>query len=467
MDSFNLLIDGRLVAGDATMPVVNPATEEVLVQCPRASVDQLNKAVAAAKAAFPGWAATPIGERRKAIVRMAEVIEKNSGELARILTQEQGKPIGDATAETLGMAGFFRYFASLDLPMRVIEDSAGRKVEAHRRPLGVVGAIIPWNFPLLILAFKLPPALLAGNTLVVKPAPTTPLASLKFAELVADILPPGVLNFVTDANDLGDALTHHPDVRKISFTGSTATGRKVMASAAETLKRITLELGGNDAGVVLDDAKPKTVAKGIFDGAFQNSGQVCLAIKRLFVHESIYDEMCDELARLCEAAIVDDGLKQGTNLGPLQNKMQYEKVKAFLDDARAHGKIVAGGEVIDRPGYFIRPTIVRDIAEGSRLVDEEQFGPVLPILKFSDTDEAIRRANNTSYGLGASVWSSNLDRAHDVASKLEAGTVWINKHLDMAPHIPFGGAKNSGLGVEFAEEGLNEFTQLQVINMAR
>lgn len=467
MDSFNLLIDGRMVAGDKTMPVINPATEEVLAQCPRASVEQLDKAVAAAKAAFPDWAGTPIGERRKAIVRMAETIEKHSGELARILTQEQGKPIGDATAETLGMAGFFRYFASLDLPMRVIEDSAGRKVEAHRRPLGVVGAIIPWNFPLLILAFKLPPALLAGNTLVVKPAPTTPLASLKFAELVADILPPGVLNFVADANDLGDALTHHPDVRKISFTGSTATGRKVMASAAETLKRITLELGGNDAGVVLDDAKPKTVAKGIFDGAFQNSGQVCLAIKRLFVHESIYDEMCDELARLCEAAIVDDGLKQGTNLGPLQNKMQYEKVKAFLDDARAHGKIVAGGEVIDRPGYFIRPAIVRDIAEGSRLVDEEQFGPVLPILKFSDTDEAIRRANNTSYGLGASVWSSNLDRAHDVASKLEAGTVWINKHLDMAPHIPFGGAKTSGLGVEFAEEGLAEFTQLQVINMAR
>lgn len=467
MDNYSLLIDGRLVAGAHTMPVINPATEEVLVQCPRASVEQLNQAVAAAKAAFPGWAGTPIGERRKAIVQMAEAIEKNANELARILTQEQGKPLADATAEALGMAGFFRYFASLDLPMRVIEDSAGRKVEAHRRPLGVVGAIIPWNFPLLILAFKLPPALLAGNTLVVKPAPTTPLASLKFGELVAGILPPGVLNFVTDANDLGDVLTHHPDVRKISFTGSTATGRKVMASAAETLKRITLELGGNDAGVVLDDAKPTIVAKGIFDGAFQNSGQVCLAIKRLFVHESIYDEMCDELARLCEAAIVDDGLKQGTNLGPLQNKMQYERVKAFLDDARAHGKIVAGGEVMDRPGYFIRPTIVRDIAEGSRLVDEEQFGPVLPILKYADTDEAIRRANNTSYGLGASVWSSNLERAHDVAAKLEVGTVWINKHLDMAPHIPFGGAKTSGLGVEFAEEGLAEFTQLQVINMAR
>lgn len=467
MESFNLLINGRMVAGAQTMPVINPATEEVLANCPRASQDQLNEAVAAAKAAFPAWAATPIGERRKAIVAIAETIEKNSGDLARILTQEQGKPLADATGEVLGMAGFFRYFASLDLPVRVIEDSDGRKVEAHRKPLGVIGAIIPWNYPLLILAFKLPPALLAGNTLVVKPAPTTPLASLKFAELVAGLLPKGVLNFITDANDLGDALTHHPDVRKISFTGSTATGRKVMASAAETLKRITLELGGNDAGVVLDDAKPKTVAKGIFDGAFQNSGQVCLAIKRLYVHESIYDEMCAELAQLAEAAIVDDGLKQGTQLGPLQNKMQYEKVKGFLEDARKNGKIVAGGDVVDRPGYFIRPTIVRDIAEGSRLVDEEQFGPVLPVLKYKDTDEVIRRANATNYGLGASVWSSDLDRAHDVATKIEAGTVWINKHLDMAPHIPFGGAKHSGLGVEFGEEGLAEFTQLQVINMAR
>lgn len=467
MESFSLLINGRMVAGAQTMPVINPATEEVLANCPRASHDQLNEAVAAAKAAFPAWAATPIGERRKVIVAIAETIEKNSGELARILTQEQGKPLADATGEVMGMAGFFRYFASLDLPVRVIEDSDGRKVEAHRKPLGVIGAIIPWNYPLLILAFELPPALLAGNTLVVKPAPTTPLASLKFAELVAGLLPKGVLNFITDANDLGDALTHHPDVRKISFTGSTATGRKVMASAAETLKRITLELGGNDAGVVLDDAKPKTVAKGIFDGAFQNSGQVCLAIKRLYVHESIYDEMCAELAQLAEAAIVDDGLKQGTQLGPLQNKMQYEKVKGFLEDARKNGKIVAGGDVVDRPGYFIRPTIVRDIAEGSRLVDEEQFGPVLPVLKYEDTDEVIRRANATNYGLGASVWSSDLDRAHDVATKIEAGTVWINKHLDMAPHIPFGGAKHSGLGVEFGEEGLAEFTQLQVINMAR
>ncbi|ABQ35921.1 aldehyde dehydrogenase family protein [Bradyrhizobium sp. BTAi1] len=464
MSDYHLLIGGALVPGETTMPVINPATEEVLTDCPRASKDQLDAAVAAAKAAFPAWAATPITERRRLIGKMADIIEAHANDLARILTSEQGKPLADATGEVLGMAGFFRYLASLDLPMRVLERSGDRQVEAYRRPLGVVGAIIPWNFPLLILGFKLPPALLAGNTLVVKPAPTTPLSTLRFAELVKDVLPAGVLNVIADANDLGDPMTKHPDIRKISFTGSTATGQKVMASAAQTLKRITLELGGNDAGIVLDDVDPKTVAPGIFDGAFQNSGQVCLAIKRLYVHESVYDEICDELVAIAKSTVVDDGSKQGTKLGPLQNKMQYEKVKAFLDDAHKNGKVIAGGAAMDRPGYFIAPTIVRDIAEGSKLVDEEQFGPVLPVIKYSDSDDVIRRANASSYGLGASVWSSDPKRAHEIATRIEAGTVWINKHLDMAPHIPFGGAKQSGIGTEFAEEGLAEFTQLQIIN---
>lgn len=464
MSDYNLLIDGKMVPGDQTMPVLNPATEEVLAQCPRASKAQLDAAVAAAKAAFPAWAATPMAERRKLVNEMADVIEANSGELAHILTSEQGKPLGDATGEVLGMAAFFRYLSSLELPMKVIEDSSDRKVEAYRRPLGVVGAIIPWNYPLLILSFKLPSALLAGNTLVVKPAPTTPLATLRFAELIKDVLPKGVLNFITDANDLGGEMTKHPDIRKISFTGSSATGQKVMASAAQTLKRITLELGGNDAGIVLDDVDPKKVAPGIFEGAFQNSGQVCLAIKRLYVHESVYDELCNELVAIAKSTVVDDGAKQGTKLGPLQNKMQYEKVKTFLEDARKNGKVVAGGSAMDRPGYFIEPTIVRDIQEGSKLVDEEQFGPVLPLIKYSDKNDAIRRANATTYGLGASVWSSDIKRAHEVATQLESGTVWINKHLDMAPHIPFGGAKQSGIGTEFAEEGLAEFTQLQIIN---
>src|ERR1700688_5080614 len=313
MSDFNLLIDGKMVPGDQTMPVLNPATEEVLAQCPRASKGQLDAAVAAAKAAFPGWAATPIAERRALVTKMAEAIEANIGELARLLTSEQGKPLADATGEVMGMAGFFRYLSSLDLPMRVIEDCGDRRVEAHRRPLGVIGAIIPWNYPLLILSFKMPPALLAGNTLVIKPAPTTPLSTLEFAALVAKMLPPGVVNFITDVNDLGDALTSHPDVAKISFTGSTATGKKVIASAANTLKRVTLELGGNDAGIVLGDVDPKKVAPAIFDGAFQNSGQVCLALKRLYVHESVYDRMCEELAELANAAIVADGLKKARN----------------------------------------------------------------------------------------------------------------------------------------------------------
>src|SRR5271156_3955726 len=464
MGAFNLLIDGRLVPGDMEMPILNPATEEVLSSCPRASKGQLDQAVASAKAAYPAWAATPIEHRRAAVVKMADIIEANVGELARLLTSEQGKPLPDATAEVMGMAAFFRYLGSLDLPMRVIEDSGERRVEAFRRPLGVIG--IPWNYPLLILSFKLPSALIAGNTLVVKPAPTTPLSTLKFAELVADVLEPGVLNVIADANDLGDAMTHHPDIRKISFTGSTATGKKVMASAAETLKRITLELGGNDPGIILDDVDPKKIAPGVFEGAFQNSGQVCLAIKRLYVHESVYDQVCDELVTLANNAVVDDGSKQGTKLGPLQNKMQYEKVKGFLDDAHKNGNVIAGGAAMDRPGHFIQPTIVRDIKEGSRLVDEEKFGPVLPVIKYTDTEDVIRRANGATYGLGASVWSSAPKRAHDIATRIESGTVWINKHLDMAPHIPFGGAKQSGMGVEFAEERLAEFTQLQIINAA-
>ena len=464
MAEYNLLINGQKVAGDSTMPVLNPATEEVLAECPRASKRQLDEAVAAAKAAFPAWAATPIEERRAVINKMADVIDANAAELARLLTSEQGKPLPAAKGEVAGTAAFFRSLASLDLPMKVIENSGKRRVEAHRRPLGVIGAIIPWNYPLMIIGFKLPSALLAGNTVVLKPAPTTPLSALRFAELVADVLPPGVLNVITDANDLGDEMTRHPDIRKISFTGSTATGQKVMASAAQTLKRITLELGGNDAGIVLDDVDPKKIAPGVFQGAFQNSGQVCLAIKRLYVHESVYDAVCDELVALAKATIVDDGLKQGTNLGPLQNKMQYEKVKTFLEDAKQNGNIIAGGEAMDRAGYFIQPTIVRDIKEGSRLVDEEQFGPVLPVIKFSDQDEAIRRANASAYGLGASVWSSDLKRAYEVAGQIEAGTVWINKHLEMAPNIPFGGAKQSGIGIEFAEEGIAEFTQLQIIN---
>jgi len=467
MGPFKLLIDGALVDGDSTMEVLNPATEAVLATCPRASKAQLDQAVAAAKAAFPAWAAKPIEERRAALLAMADAIQAAAPDLGRILTQEQGKPLQDAMGEVFGAAAFFRYFASLDVPTKVIDDSPDRKVELRRRPLGVIGAIVPWNFPLILMAFKVPAALLAGNTVVLKPAGTTPLSTLKIAELVKDLLPAGVLNVIADANDLGGELTKHPDVRKISFTGSTETGKRVMAGAAEALKRITLELGGNDAGIVLGDVDPAATAPKIFGAAFQNSGQVCIAMKRVYIHESVYDAMCDELAKLAEAAVVGDGLEQGTQFGPLQNKAQYEKVLGYIEDGRRDGKIIAGGAAMEGKGYFIRPTIVRDIADGSPLVDEEQFGPVLPLIKFSDPEDALTRANASEVGLGGSIWSSDLDKAYELATRMDTGTVWINKHADLAPNVPFGGAKMSGIGTELGEAGLAEFTQAHVINMAR
>jgi acyl-CoA reductase-like NAD-dependent aldehyde dehydrogenase len=467
MGAYKLLINGEMVDGDLSMDVLNPATEEVLADCPRASEDQLNAAVAAAKAAFPAWSKTDVDERKALVLKIADVIEANATELVQLLTKEQGKPLEAATVEVYGMAAFCRYFTSLDLPVEVLEDSDARRVEVHRNPLGVIGAIVPWNFPLLLMAFKLPPALIAGNTLVIKPAPTTPLSTLRLAELISDIVPAGVINFITDANDLGAPMTAHPDVRKISFTGSTETGAKVMAGAAGLLKRITLELGGNDAGIVLDDVNPKEAAQKLFDSAFQNSGQVCIAMKRLYVHENIYDEVCDELATIANDTIIGDGSEQGTKLGPLNNKMQYDKVKALIEDAKQEGNVIAGGEFPDKPGYFIRPTIVRDIKEGSRLVDEEQFGPVLPVMSFSDESEAVARANSSPWGLGGSVWSANPERAYALAEQMDAGTVWINKHAELDPTIPFGGAKMSGLGNELGQEGLLEFTQQKIINMAK
>lgn len=466
MEKYRMLVGGRLVDGASSMDVINPANEEVVASCPRASEAQLDEAVAAAKDAFPDWAATSIDERREYLLKLADAIDTHGSELARLQTLEQGKPLASSQGDVAAMAAFFRYFSTLDLPTKLIEDGPARRIELHRKPLGVIGAIIPWNYPLIIVAFKVPPALLAGNTVVLKPAATTPLATLRFGEIVREVLPAGVLNVITDSNDLGNALTRHPDIRKISFTGSTATGIKVMSGAADTLKRITLELGGNDAGIVLDDVDPKKVAPAIFSAAFQNSGQTCIALKRLYVHASIYDEMCAELVQLAEDAVIGDGLEQDTQFGPLQNKMQFERALGFLEEGRKHGKIIAGGIVPDRPGYFIHPTIVSDITDGNRLVDEEQFSPVLPVIKFSDPEDALARANASPYGLGGSVWSSDAKRAYELATRMESGAAWVNQHMNVGPNIPAAGAKQSGIGVEFGDEGLAEFTQIQVVNIA-
>jgi acyl-CoA reductase-like NAD-dependent aldehyde dehydrogenase len=290
---------------------------------------------------------------------------------------------------------------------------------------------------------------------------------LRFAALVRELAPRGTLNVITDANDLGAEMARHPDIRKISFTGSTATGKKVMAGGADTLKRLSLELGGNDALIVLDDVDPKAVASRVFAAAMQNAGQICIGAKRVYVHERIYDGMCAELARLAGAAVVGDGLDARTQVGPVQNKQQFEKVLALIDAGKKSGTLIAGGGRRGDKGYFVAPTIIRDVTDGDELVDEEQFGPVIPVIRFSDPQDAVRRANSSMFGLGGSIWSNDEARAWALAESMEAGTVWVNTHGALRPHVPFGGSGFSGIGVELGEEGLREFTQTQVLNMKR
>jgi acyl-CoA reductase-like NAD-dependent aldehyde dehydrogenase len=464
MHDFKMLIGGELVAGHSEFDVINPATEAPFARCPKADETLLDAAVAAAKRAFPGWAATSMDDRAALVERLAGSLEARAGEFASLLTQEQGKPLDQALYEVMGAVFTLRAFAAMRIETRILRDSSTQQVTEHRTPLGVVAAITPWNFPLILVMNKLGPALVTGNTMVVKPAPTTPLTTLLFGEICADLLPPGVVNVICDQNELGALLSQHPDVAKVAFTGSTATGRKVMASAATSVKRVTLELGGNDAAIVLDDVDPRPIARKIYAGAMANGGQICVAIKRAYVPSAMYDAFCDELALLANAAIVDDGTKQGTTIGPIQNRMQFDKVNALLDDARTRGTIVAGGKPLDRPGYFIPPTIVRDLDDDAPLVREEQFGPVLPVLAYDDIDDVIARANASEYGLGGSVWGKDLARATAVAARIDSGTVWVNQVLAIDPTIPFRGTKQSGLGAELGEAGLHEYTQAHVIN---
>ena len=463
---YRMLIGGELVSSADVMDVVNPATGAVFASCPRADEADLDRAVAAAKTAFPSWAARSFAERRTKLEAVATALELRTHDVARLLTQEQGKPLARAVDEVKGVVRVLRAVSAMETSDRTIRKNAKELIVEQREALGVVAAITPWNFPLMMLAMKIAPALIVGNTVVAKPAATTPLSVLLFAEIAGPLLPPGVLNIITDANDLGDALTSHPDVAKVSFTGSTATGKKVMRSAAESLKRLTLELGGNDAAIVLDDADIPIVAPKIFKAAMHNSGQVCIAAKRIYVHSSRHDELCDALARLANEAVVGDGLEQGSTMGPVQNKQQFEKIKALLAETRTEGRVIAGGQALDQDGFFIAPTIVRDLPDSARLVREEQFGPVLPVLSYDEVEDAILRANATSYGLGASVWTSNVDRGLEVAAKLEAGTVWVNQAPVLDIDVPFRGAKQSGIGVENAREGLEEYTQARIINVS-
>jgi len=465
-----MLIGGELVGKDKKskrVRVINPSTEKTFAHVPKGTEKHINQAVAAAKKAFPKWARTSQKKRQDMVSKMADVVADNAEMLARMMVKEQGKPMPEALMEMAWAEGYLRHYATLSAKGRVIQNDDEFKIETRRVPLGVVAGICPWNFPVLVPFWKIGPALVAGNTIVIKPAPTTPVTILKILELCNNFIPAGVINAVTDENNLGPMLTNHPDVAKVSFTGSSETGKKIMASAAGTVKRVTLELGGNDPAIVMPDVNVKETAAKIYGGAFLNAGQVCLAIKRLYVHEKIYDEMCNELAKLADEAVVGDGLQQGSSVGPIQNKAQYDKVKALIKSAKKDGKILSGGVIKDKKGYFIKPVIVRDVKDGDDIVDKEQFGPILPVVKFKDVNKAGAAANASDYGLGASVWSADVKKATQVASKIQSGSVWVNQHINIGPHIPMAGFKTSGLGVEQSSEGLEEYTQIQVLNVAR
>lgn len=465
--AYKLLIDGDLVDGASMLEVIEPATGRVFESCARADEAQLEQAIAAAKRAFPSWAETPHADRRAVLEKFADALEARLPEFAQLLTREQGKPLDQAEGEIGGSIAALRYFSAVELPVEVIRETADEKILQQRSPLGVVAAITPWNFPVILLMLKLAPALAVGNTVIAKPAPTTPLTTALLGEVAAAILPPGVFNVIIDNNDLGSRLTQHKDIAKVSFTGSTATGKRVMESAAGTIKRLTLELGGNDAAIVLDDADVKTVAPKIFNAAMINAGQVCLAAKRIYAPRGMVDALCEEFARLGEEAVVDNGLHQGTQIGPIQNKQQFDKVLGLIAEAKQEGTVVVGGERTGGDGYFIRPTVVRDLPNNSRLIQEEQFGPVFPVIAYDDLDEVVRSANDSEFGLGGTIWTSNPERAVEVALRLETGTVWINKHLDIPFDIPFGGAKQSGIGREQGVDGVKEFTQAKIINVAK
>lgn len=461
---YNMLIDGKAVSASETLDVVNPATEEVVGRIPDASRDDLDRAVAAARKAYPGWSAKPIDERRAVLYAISQRVAENADVLMRLLTSEQGKPHEDARGEVEGASQWIAAVATLDPPVNVPEDTPERRVETRRVPLGVVGAIVPWNFPVLLAMFKIAPALLTGNTMVLKPSPFTPLSTLKIGELIADLVPPGVLNIVSGGDRLGPWLTEHPGIDKVSFTGSSQTGRKVMESASHTLKRVTLELGGNDPAIVMPDVDVEKVAEDLFWAAFRNNGQICIASKRMYVHKDVYEPLRDALVAYAKTVKIGDGSEQGTQIGPINNRAQYERVLDLIEDSKTQGyRFALGGEQIDTPGYFIPVTIIDNPPEDSRIVREEQFGPVLPLLKYEDYDDVVARANDTDYGLGASVWGSDIDRATAIAERIASGMVWVNESQYVSPMTPFGGMKQSGIGVEGGIEGLLEYTAAQNI----
>ena len=465
MHTYESLLEAITVADGRE--VHNPATGELIGRVPVQSIADVDAAIDRAEAAQPAWAALSDEERVDYLNKIADAIEANAEALAEILSREQGKPLNGPNArfEVGGCVAWTRVPAGTPLPVEVVVDDGETYAEMHYRPLGVVGAITPWNWPMMIAIWQIIPSLRMGNTVVQKPSEYTTLSGLALNHVINSVLPAGVLETISGAGDLGGHLVQSEKIAKIMFTGSTRTGKKIIEASSGNVKRLTLELGGNDAGIVLDDVDPKAIAEGLFWGAFINTGQTCAALKRLYVPDSIYDDVVNELSAFAAQMPMGVGLEEQNVLGPLQNEMQFNVVDRLVESAKASGARVVMGGNPDReaPGYFYPTTLIADIDPQNELVQEEQFGPALPIIRYTDLDEAIRLANEVEVGLGGSVWSSDRDRARSVAARIEAGTVWINSHGTINPFVPFGGAKQSGYGQEFGVAGRKAVAQPQVI----
>lgn len=459
--------------GGEFFDVKNPATGELLEQVPRSTEDDAALAVDAAVSAFEGWACTSPQQRSSILYRAAGIVRQRKEELAVLLTREQGKPLAEARNEIEGFAHVLEYYCGLAGSLRgdFIPVPGNGYAFTVKKPLGVCAAIIPWNMPALVMGWKIAPALISGNTLVLKPASNTPLTNLTLASILNDAgLPAGVLNVITGPGEtVGESLVRNPHIKKISFTGETRTGKRIAELAAREMKRVTLELGGSDPMLVCDDADIESAVAGALRGRFYNCGQTCTAVKRLYVFESIAEEFIKKLETGVRNLRVGNGLDKTTDIGPLNNCRQLEYIKGLVAEIQEkdEGRILTGGKSPvfkgSDKGYFFEPTLVSDVPGDSRLLKEEVFGPLLPVVTVKNLDEAIEKANKSNYGLGASIWTKDLDRARTGCEQLIAGIIWVNQHLKVAPEVPFGGVKESGFGRENGPDALSEYLETRTV----
>jgi phenylacetaldehyde dehydrogenase len=469
MKTYAELLEAITATSGEARDAVDPATGEVIGKSPTQTIADLEAAIDTAEAAQPAWAALSDDERKAYLHRAADAIKDSAEALAELLSREQGKPLNGPNArfEVGGCEVWTRTAADTPLPVEVLIDDESGYAEMHYRPIGVVGAISPWNWPMMISIWQIAPSLRMGNTVVIKPADTTALSVRALVAVMNQVLPEGVLNIVTGpGRTVGDALTKSPKVGQIMFTGSTPVGKQIIEASADNVTRLTLELGGNDAGIVLPDVDPAAIAEGLFWGAFINTGQTCAALKRLYVHDSIYDQVVEELAKFAQNVPMGVGLDENNVLGPLQNRNQFDTVDRLVKAAKDSGaRVVLGGDPdYDAAGNFYPTTIIADIDPHNDLVVEEQFGPALPVIRYTDLDDVVGLANELEFGLGSSVWSADRASALAVAARLKAGTTWINSHGGLHPMVPFGGAKHSGYGREFGVEGLKAVSEPHVIS---